>query len=222
MAAWSTLLVFTLSRPINALPFWSVPLLMAGMTFLYTGLFITAHDAMHGTVFPRNRKVNNAIGAAALFAFAMFWWPSTLKNHHAHHAYPGTVKDPDFYDAHPQNFFRWYFRFFVTYFRIPQLIGLAVAFNLLVHLAGVHELNTILFWAVPPVLSSLQLFYFGTWLPHRRGRGGFRDNHNARSNAYPVLLSFLSCYHFGYHWEHHASPQTPWWALPKKRRELSS
>jgi beta-carotene ketolase (CrtW type) len=23
----------------------------------------------------------------------------------------------------------------------------------------------------------------------------------------------LSCYFFGYHYEHHESPQTPWWKL---------
>lgn len=28
------------------------------------------------------------------------------------------------------------------------------------------------------------------------------------------LLSFLTCYHFDYHWEHHRWPYAPWWQLP--------
>ena len=31
-------------------------------TFFYTGIFITAHDAMHGLVSPSYRKLNDAIG----------------------------------------------------------------------------------------------------------------------------------------------------------------
>ena len=32
------------------------------------------------------------------------------------------------------------------------------------------------------------------------------------------LVSFVSCYHFGYHWEHHVAPHVPWWRLPEARR----
>src|SRR4051812_23182619 len=38
---------------------------------LYTGLFITAHDAMHGTV-SANKFVNNAIGYIVTFLYAAF------------------------------------------------------------------------------------------------------------------------------------------------------
>jgi fatty acid desaturase len=31
-------------------------------TFFYTGIFITAHDAMHGLVSPSYRKLNDVIG----------------------------------------------------------------------------------------------------------------------------------------------------------------
>ncbi|MDT8325299.1 MAG: fatty acid desaturase, partial [Bacteroidota bacterium] len=40
-----------------------------------------------------------------------------------------------------------------------------------------------------------------------------------RSNDYGVLFSFLTCYHFGYHEEHHTRPGVPWWRLPAARRE---
>jgi beta-carotene/zeaxanthin 4-ketolase len=29
-----------------------------------------------------------------------------------------------------------------------------------------------------------------------------------------------SCYFFGYHWEHHHSPATPWWELWKVKETL--
>jgi beta-carotene ketolase (CrtW type) len=66
-------------------------------------------------------------------------------------------------------------------------------------------------------LSSFQLFTFGTWLPHRNLKIPFADWHRARSNDYPAWLSFLTCYHFGYHWEHHEWPFVPWWKLPRAR-----
>jgi beta-carotene/zeaxanthin 4-ketolase len=45
-------------------------LLILAHTHLFTGLFITAHDAMHGTV-SSNKKLNEGIGwlASALFAY---------------------------------------------------------------------------------------------------------------------------------------------------------
>ena len=84
-------------------------------------------------------------------------------------------------------------------------------------LLGAPTANTLLFWAVPSILSSLQLFAFGTYLPHRHEEEAFRDRHNARSNDYPRWLSLLTCFHFGYHHEHHAKPGTPWWRLPSIR-----
>lgn len=29
-------------------------------------------------------------------------------------------------------------------------------------------------------------------------------------------LSFLTCYYFGYHLEHHLYPNVPWWRLPER------
>ncbi|MDQ1141520.1 fatty acid desaturase [Pedobacter agri] len=36
---------------------------------LYTGLFITAHDAMHGTI-SSNKTINNFFGYLAVFIYA--------------------------------------------------------------------------------------------------------------------------------------------------------
>jgi beta-carotene ketolase (CrtW type) len=78
--------------------------------------------------------------------------------------------------------------------------------------------NLILFWIIPPLLSTFQLFYFGTYLPHRELSEPYTDAHRTRSNDYNVFWSFLSCYHFGYHWEHHEYTHIPWWRLPKIRK----
>ena len=36
-----------------------------------------------------------------------------------------------------------------------------------------------------------------------------------------TFLSLLSCFHFGYHHEHHRAPWIAWWRLPAFRRETS-
>ena len=63
------------------------------------------------------------------------------------------------------------------------------------------------------VLGTLQLFYFGTYLPHRRPDTPDMAPHHARTQPRNHLWAMLSCYFFGYHWEHHQSPGTPWWRL---------
>lgn len=189
----------------------------AWMTFLSTGLFITAHDAMHGTIAPGHRRVNDAIGALAVVLYALFSYRKLHRKHHEHHARPGHPgEDPDFHDGEHHSFWRWYLHFALGYVGAWQIVGMAVAFNVLSHVIGVAEPKLFAFWVVPLLLSTLQLFYFGTYLPHR-GVHPDGDPHRARSNDYPVWLSFLTCYHFGYHREHHESPGTPWWRLPAVR-----
>jgi beta-carotene/zeaxanthin 4-ketolase len=104
-----------------------------------------------------------------------------------------------------------------NYVTILQIIGMAILFNLLRYVAGVPLGNLILFWASPALLSTGQLFFFGTYLPHREPQGGYTNPDHAQSNDYPFWLSLLTCYHFGYHWEHHRYPNIAWWQLPKKR-----
>ena len=83
---------------------------------------------------------------------------------------------------------------------------------------GVPMAQIVLVYGLPAIASSLQLFYFGTFRPHRHDGNTFEDRHNARSDGFPALVSLATCFHFGYHVEHHRSPQTPWWGLPKYRR----
>ena len=59
--SWASHLAYMLLlQPVNLLDVWFwVHMLI--QTWLFTGLFITAHDSMHGTI-SGNRKLNNVIG----------------------------------------------------------------------------------------------------------------------------------------------------------------
>jgi len=78
--------------------------------------------------------------------------------------------------------------------------------------------NVIAFWMVPAVLATLQLFVFGTYLPHR-GEHEADNHHKSRSQRqWPLhVWAFVSCYFFGYHYEHHDQPYLPWWRLWKAK-----
>ncbi len=217
---WGASLIGLLALNATGLPVFLIIPAMLWQTFLYTGLFITAHDAMHRTIFPRSRKINNAIGSLAVKLYALFSYSKLLEKHWAHHRNPASRDDPDFHDGQHRDFFRWYFHFMRGYITWKQILGMAIAFNLFIYVFNVPTINIILFWIAPSLLSTVQLFYFGTYLPHRESEAGYKDQHRARSNDYGVLWSFLTCYHFGYHWEHHEYPYVPWWRLPAMRRQV--
>ena len=192
------------------------PLLLALLCWLDVGLFIVAHDCMHGSLAPGRPRLNRAVGRIALALYAGFSFDRLRAKHFEHHRSPGTDADPDYSVQHQRSFFGWYAAFFRQYFGLRELavLSLLVAFYLFV--LGAPYPNLLLFWAAPSVLASLQLFLFGTYLPHRPGTTAFADRHRARSNGYGTLTSLLSCFHFGYHHEHHLAPQLPWWRLPQE------
>jgi beta-carotene/zeaxanthin 4-ketolase len=196
----------------NTSPFWTISAFLLRI-FLSTGLFITAHDAMHGSVLPGNLKVNHAVGTIALFLYALFPYKDLLRKHHLHHRFPTGDRDPDFHEN--QNFGVWYFHFMEGYWSWSGFFVM-LAIGLLLHgVLHVAFANLLLFWLLPLAFSSLQLFYFGTFLPHRRSEEGYEAPYYSRSHPLPSILSFLTCYHFGYHYEHHQYPQVPWWQLPR-------
>lgn len=199
---------------------WLTLPLIGMQCWLYTGLFIIAHDTMHGSLVPGKDRLNAAIGTSILFVYAGFNWSEMRKAHHEHHDYSGTEQDPDFNADNPIAFWPWYLKFFLTYFGWRQF-GILFGFTAIYLLLGANYLNTIVMWAVPAVLSSVQLFYFGTYLTHRHS-DDFPDEHNARTNDFNWMSSLLSCFHFGYHHEHHLFPHEPWWRLPKRKKEHKS
>ncbi len=183
-------------------------------TFFYTGLFITAHDAMHGTV-AKNRKLNDFFGYLATTLFAFLSYPILRKKHYLHHRHPATEDDPDF-SARSNNFFVWWFDFMRNYITWWQLLLMAIAFNVL--LIWFNEFQLIAFWVIPAILATFQLFFFGTYLPHRRPFTKEMEPHKSRTQKKNHLWALISCYFFGYHWEHHESPTTPWWQLYKTKQ----
>ena len=190
--------------------------------WLSTGLFIVAHDCMHGSMARSRPRLNSAVGTACLAAYAGLSYARLVPKHHLHHAAPGTVDDPDFYAGAPREVIPWFVSFFRSYYSHAQILRITAAAIVYV-LLGASLFNIIAFWAVPALLALGQLFVFGTFLPHRHSDRPFADFHNARSNALSPFASLLTCFHFGaYHHEHHLSPGTPWWKLPQRRNTLSA
>jgi beta-carotene/zeaxanthin 4-ketolase len=219
IAAWLCLhvsAIFFIDWSVPGRLIWAVPVVLL-QTWLSVGLFIVAHDAMHGTLVPANKGLNDAIGRFCVAIYAGFSYSRLYESHHDHHRYAGTDKDPDFDPDHPTRFWPWYFKFFRTYFGWREFAALTVIVVVYMLILWGRWPNILLFWALPAILSSFQLFYFGTFRPHRLDDQPFTDRHNARSNEFSWLLSLLTCFHFGYHHEHHASPFVPWWKLPGLR-----
>ncbi len=197
---------------------WPLALPMAAMQcWLSVGMFIVAHDAMHGSLAPGRPQLNARVGAGVLLLYAGFGWRTLRDAHFEHHRAPGSEGDPDFDAAHPSHFWRWYTTFLLRYFgwQSALFVCSVVGFYALI---GVPLLNIVLLYGVPAIASSLQLFYFGTYRPHRHDGEAFADHHNARTETFGTLASLASCFHFGYHHEHHLSPNVPWWGLPARRR----
>jgi beta-carotene ketolase (CrtW type) len=212
---WGAVLAYgLLAAPLH----WAAPvtyLLVLLQTHLYTGVFITAHDAMHGLVSP-NRRLNAWIGRVCTTLFAFNFYDNLNRKHHLHHRFAGTDQDPDY---HGGNFWVWYFNFARQYVNIWQILLMAVTYNVLKIWLPYEKL--IVYWMLPSVLSTFQLFYFGTYLPHR-GEHAPDNVHRSRSQALNHGWAFLSCYFFGYHYEHHNSPGTPWWLLPREKERTEA
>ncbi|MDJ0625782.1 MAG: fatty acid desaturase [Candidatus Caenarcaniphilales bacterium] len=181
--------------------------------FLYTGLFITAHDAMHGTISPKFKNINSIVGKICVFLYALFDYSALREKHSQHHNNPVTSYDPDF--AAGKHFWAWYCVFMQRYLKPAQILKLILLSQIWILLFNISITKLLVFWALPSFLSTLQLFYFGTYLTHKKSPLGYGNPFNTRSLNLPPFLSFLCCYNFCYHVEHHSSPSIPWWKLSK-------
>ncbi len=216
LSAWTVSLVGSCWLDVNHCSLLMVVMAIAIRTFCHTGLFVTAHDAMHGTVSIANSRLNHLVGGLCTTLYACLSYSALQVKHQLHHQYPATALDPDFCE---QGIARWYFQFMRGYLvGMPRqqiwtlLLGMGAIFVSLHGLGGVPIANLLLFWVLPILLSSVQLFYFGTFLPHHSPAA--LGKHRSRSSNLSTLWSLLTCYHFGYHWEHHEYPQLPWYKLP--------
>lgn len=228
MSLWLGTLGLALFIPINHLSPLLILVIIFLRMFLHTGLFITAHDSMHGSIIPKNHRLNGLIGQVAVGLYACLPYRHCALNHQKHHHAPGQVADPDFHDGINTEPIYWYFKFISEYVSFRQLIIFIVVnlgAGLILHFGlQVAWLNLLLFWGLPFVFSSIQLFYFGTYLPHREQPKSYLNASSQVSqnrinyglnNLYFPLGSFLSCYHFGaFHSQHHQFPEIPWYRLP--------
>ena len=148
---WASSVLFLLSLNISEIQFFWILLAIFLQTFLYTGLFITAHDAMHGVVFPKHPKINNLIGSVAALNYGLFSYKELLKKHWLHHHHPASELDPDFHNTKHKNknFFAWYFHFMKGYWSWTRIIGLMFLFNCLHYALHIPEINLILFGVIP-------------------------------------------------------------------------
>jgi beta-carotene ketolase (CrtW type) len=228
--AWLASLVGLLALDLGALyrfgatavPGLGVALLLGAVltrSFLHTGLFIVAHDAMHGVLIPGSPSRNHRCGQLALALYAALPYAPCRAQHQLHHRAPGSLADPDFHPD-PNAIAAWFGNFLGGYLSWSQMLQLLAGWaglGLLSSLATASgPLNVLLFCTIPLLLSALQLFLFGTFLPHRAAAAP-ANRHHARSLDLPIWLSFLACYHFGYHWEHHEFPALAWFELPGSR-----
>jgi beta-carotene ketolase (CrtW type) len=211
---WAAFISFALSYDTYLLNPWNI-LIVLILTHLYTGLFITAHDSIHGTV-SESKKINDFIGNLCVILYACFSYKKIKEKHHNHHAFVTSEEDPDY---HNSSFFVWFLKFMKNYMMLKQFILIALLYNVMHIAIGIPKINLILFWIIPPLLSSLQLFYFGTYLPHKNPEK-IDNTYKSRTQNINLFLGFISCYFFGYHYEHHAKPSIPWWRLWKEKQSL--
>ncbi len=211
ISCWFATILFAFNYATTLFNPWNILLILL-LTHLYTGLFITAHDSIHGTV-SKNSTLNNFIGKLCVILYACFSYSKIKEKHHNHHKFVTSEKDPDYDNS---NFFLWFWKFMKNYMVISQLLLMAFLYNVLNLGLGIPKLNLVLFWIIPPILSSLQLFYFGTYLPHKNPEE-IHNKFKSRSQNINIFWGFISCYFFGYHYEHHSRPSTPWWNLWKEK-----
>jgi beta-carotene/zeaxanthin 4-ketolase len=195
-------------------------------TFLQTGLFIMAHEAMHHNLIPQSDRVNHHLGQFCVLLYGFLDYAQCRRNHRLHHQIPAQVGDPDFHDGIHPHPIAWYWHFLRGYLTGFQFLGFTVGW-LVIFGVGTQVChwpitNILWFWFLPLILSSMQLFVFGTYLPHRQGQDGEHQSRVA-IDAFSIWRSLLSCYHFGtYHWAHHASPKTPWYSLPTVAMQMTT
>ena len=204
--SWFVSLYFLLTWELD----YSNPLVYIAIylqTHLYTGLFITSHDAMHGTV-SKDKTINTIFGRFTSLLFAFNFYDRLIIKHHEHHNHVASDDDPDYHKS--GKFWLWYWNFIKRYITLKQLILMTISLQVL-NLIFPFE-NLMLYWILPSILSTFQLFYFGTYIPHKDGHNS--DNkHRSKTLKKNHVWAFLSCYFFGYHYEHHDAPGVPWWRL---------
>lgn len=226
VTTWITSLGFALSLPAVSLAHIRIldVVLFGWLQILFVGLFIIAHDACHGTVAPGRPRINLWLGRISAFLYAGFFFDELRQKHQNHHKFSGTELDPDFLKRREGSghYLLWILRFFKKYVTLRQLLIMTVCSQILMHVLKLPESNVLFFWVAPSLVSAVQLFTFGTYLPHRalKNNSDFVDHHSARNSTQSFWASLFLCYHFGScHLRHHQEPAVPWYQLYQKSKK---
>ncbi|MFM2429537.1 MAG: hypothetical protein RLZZ511_750 [Cyanobacteriota bacterium] len=234
MGLWGLSLLGLLGRSLTDWSMLELSVAVGLRTFWQTGLFILAHEAMHQNLIPGSNSVNHRLGQCCVLLYGFLDYNQCRHNHRLHHKIPAQVGDPDFHDGLHPHPIAWYWHFLRGYLTPPQFCGFTIGWGLILligtQVCGWAIANILWFWFLPLVLSSMQLFVFGTYLPHRHGHNGVIPETGTTEtgttetdpiSGFQIGRSLLSCYHFGtYHWAHHTSPKTPWYQLPQLAAQL--
>lgn len=227
LASWIASLLLLLVVDPSTIPIVGIIFAVFVRTFLHTGLFVIGHDAMHDSLLPNNRRINQWMGAIAVGLYASISYPKCCINHQKHHRHPGQIQDPDFHDGIHTHPLCWYLKFLQEYVTVSSLLRCVTGWGLLLWMLSqvfqIFWVSIVLFVVLPFVLSSVQLFVFGTYLPHRGDQRHQMPDSPLQGDRSPHLQSrwglwlwsFFTCYHFGYyHQAHHQFPNIPWYQLP--------
>ncbi len=190
-------------------------------SFLHTGLFILAHDAMHNSLAPGHGLINQRIGRVCLWLYAGLNYDVCRTNHRRHHLMPESDADPDFCPANNRSVVAWLTRFLRNYLNPAQLSRLILVLMVLVLATQANHnppfITVSVTYLLPLLISTGQLFFVGTYLPHRKEHRQKSHEVSIKSLNLHPFVSLLACYHFGYHREHHNNPNAPWFLLPELR-----
>ena len=219
--SWLVTLFIGLRMELNQLHPLLITAWILARSFLHTGLFILAHDAMHNSLVPGHGLINQRAGRLCLWLYAGLNYDDCKANHRKHHLMPESEADPDYCPIENPSVLAWLIRFLRNYLNPAQLARLSIVLMSLSLVAQAHQanlfVNIFVSYLLPLLISTSQLFFVGTYLPHRKGRHQRGGEVSTKSLNLHPFLSLIACYHFGYHCEHHNNPKTPWFLLPELR-----
>ncbi len=182
----------------------------------FTGLFILAHEAIHGTLVPEFPAFGHVLGRLFATVYALVDYDLLRANHWEHHGHVATEKDPDF-DSSGRLFVHG-FRFMRRYLRVRSILLLALAGHLLGQ-AG-YSAAMIGAYVAPVLLSTLVVFTVGIHLVHHPVLLAQRTEGDPQRSVCIDLGrvgSALVILNFNVHWHHHAHPRLSWWELGAMR-----
>lgn len=221
-------------------PFWwiamlTIPLVGTRMYALYSLL----HDGIHLLLYP-NKKINDAITRIFLSSPLFYSLTSIRSIHYKHHAHLKDDEDPEMNqleypefafpftlqtltvillkDLSGYNFIKYKLLKIVTMIKKRNIsfhfIRITLFLALIIFLAYKFSILHlfILFWIVPYITVYQVLNRFRLYFEHNNLD---ESESQTRNMVFPLGVNFfISPYNLGYHKEHHAHPNIPFYNLP--------